>query len=348
MLRPEVALLVFLSVVLAAAAVLWPRRGLAARLLALRRYTERVRIEDALKHLYNCEYASHPCGVESLAGVLEVPRNVAVRLFARMEARGLGVLAGQDLRLTEAGRTYALHVLRSHRLWERYLADETGVRPSEWHDHADVREHRMTPADAAALAARLGHPRYDPHGDPIPAPDGAMPPASGVALTELGVGELAVIVHLEDEPREVYERLERAGLGPRMRVEVLPSSPGAVRFRCGGREHELEPMVARSVTVEPLPPESVRESGIVTLAALRPDQAARVVRLSAACRGPQRRRLLDLGVVPGTQIVAKLRSVSGDPVAYEIRGALIALRRDQAEWIQVRREPVAEAAAGGE
>jgi DtxR family Mn-dependent transcriptional regulator len=60
-----------------------------------------------------------------------------------------------------------------------------------------------------------------------------------------------------------------------------------------------------------------------------------VVRLSSNCRGAQRRRLLDLGVVPGTEIEAELPSASGDPVAYRIRGALIALRRQQAEWIEV-------------
>jgi len=60
-----------------------------------------------------------------------------------------------------------------------------------------------------------------------------------------------------------------------------------------------------------------------------------VVRLSAACQGPQRRRLLDLGVVPGTLISAEFSSPGGDPIAYMIRGALIALRRTQAELIQV-------------
>ncbi|HEX7117477.1 MAG TPA: FeoA domain-containing protein [Longimicrobiales bacterium] len=338
MVRPEVALLVFFAVTIAAAGAFWPRRGVIPRVRALRRYTDRVRTEDALKHLYHCEYAGRPCGVESLAGVLEVSRHVAVRLFARMEARGLCEWAGEDLRLTEAGRAHALHVIRSHRLWERYLADRTGVHPTDWHEQAELREHTMTPEEAAALSARLGHPRYDPHGDPIPGADGAMPPAAGVPLTELAPGDLAVIVHLEDEPREVYDRLVRTGLGPRMRLEVLEPAPGAVRLRAGGREHALEPMVARSVTVERLPAGSARDAGVETLAVLAPGEAARVVRLSATCRGPQRRRLLDLGVVPGTRITAALRSASGDPVAYEIRGALIALRREQAEWIQVRRE----------
>jgi DtxR family Mn-dependent transcriptional regulator len=59
--------------------------------------------------------------------------------------------------------------------------------------------------------------------------------------------------------------------------------------------------------------------------------------ISPACQGSQRRRLLDLGVVRGTEIVPELVSAGGDPVAYRIRGALVALRREQAEWIRIER-----------
>ena len=74
-----------------------------------------------------------------------------------------------------------------------------------------------------------------------------------------------------------------------------------------------------------------------TLADLGVGESARVIRISARCQGPQRRRLLDLGVVPGTEIVAELESAGGDPMAYRIRGALIALREEQASWVEVER-----------
>ena len=65
-------------------------------------------------------------------------------------------------------------------------------------------------------------------------------------------------------------------------------------------------------------------------------QEATVVDISAACRGLERRRLLDLGIVPGTVVRAELQSAGGDPIAYRIRGAMIALRKDQADLIYVR------------
>jgi DtxR family Mn-dependent transcriptional regulator len=68
------------------------------------------------------------------------------------------------------------------------------------------------------------------------------------------------------------------------------------------------------------------------------------VAISGACRGIERRRLMDLGVVPGTRIEAVMRSPSGDPTAYRLRGTLIAIRRQQAEKIRIRR-PDRESAA---
>ena len=79
-----------------------------------------------------------------------------------------------------------------------------------------------------------------------------------------------------------------------------------------------------------------------TLSALSPGESAAVVGIAPACQGPQRRRLLDLGLVPGTVVTAELRGALKDPVAYRVRGALIALRRQQAEWVRVDRKVAAE------
>ena len=74
-----------------------------------------------------------------------------------------------------------------------------------------------------------------------------------------------------------------------------------------------------------------------TLVDARLGETVRVLGISPACQGTQRRRLLDLGVVKGTLITAEFTAAGGDPVAYLIRGALIALRREQASWVAVDR-----------
>ena len=134
MVNPAIALILFGVLVGLLAVLFWPRRGFAVRLIQLLRMTERVRLEDALKHLYNCEYESREGTVESLAGALEISRGFAVRLVGRLEVLQLIRSDGHGLPLTEAGREYALRILRTHRLWERYLADRTNVSPVEWHE----------------------------------------------------------------------------------------------------------------------------------------------------------------------------------------------------------------------
>jgi DtxR family Mn-dependent transcriptional regulator len=244
--------------------------------------------------------------------------------------------AAQGIRLTEEGRSYALRIIRIHRLWERFLADRTGIAETEWHHEADRQEHLITTEQAEALSAQLGHPLYDPHGDPIPTPQGEMPQSRGMALSSLQPGATARIVHVEDEPDVVYRQLIAARLHPGVTIRVLEHTPDRMRIEAEMQEHLLAPVVAANLTVEPIGDLMEANAADSRLSSLTIGQEATVVDIAAACRGVERRRLLDLGVVPGTVVRADLESASGDPVAYRIRGALIALRRDQADLIYVR------------
>jgi len=337
MVDPVLALIGFGLAVLLTAFIVWPKHGLAPRLLRLSRMTERVRWEDALKHLYKCEYVDRVGSVDSTAGAVGVPRGEALGLLGRLEEQGFVRAVPEGFGLTDAGRDYALHIVRTHRLLERYLADRTGVHPEDWHGEAERREHDYSPEARESLAARLGHPVYDPHGDPIPTATGELPPRSGIPLTALEPGAVASIVHLGDEPREVFEALNRIGLSPLMTLRVLESAPGEIRFEVSGTEHSLPASVARSITVEDLPGADLTEAVPDTLADVGQGETVRVLGIHSGLQGPQRRRLLDLGLVPGTLVEAELASAGGDPVAYRIRGALIALRKDQSRWIQVDR-----------
>jgi DtxR family Mn-dependent transcriptional regulator len=344
MIDPARALLAFAVLVLVLAVIVWPRRGLVAHALRLARLTQRARIEDALKRIHESEYAGQPCTIDSVAGWLQLTRSRTMQLLSRLQVLGLARVEGDQLRLTDAGRGEALRVLRSHRLWERYLADRTGVPAGEWHDEAEQREHTLTPEAVQRLASAMGDPRYDPHGDPIPTADGEVPPRAGVALSALVPGQRASVVHLEDEPRDVYEQLLAAGLAPGTMLEVLERTPEHVRFAAEGAEHTLGSVTAMNVSVV-LPRGRVAGPGPADpLSSLEPGESATVVGIAPGCQGPQRRRLLDLGLVPGTVVTAELRGALRDPVAYRVRGALIALRREQADWIRVDRRVAAETA----
>jgi DtxR family Mn-dependent transcriptional regulator len=301
--------------------------------------TERILAEDALKHIYKCQVKSRRPTVESIAGALQVSPGEVTSLLHKMATHHLLQLADGEFRLTPAGEEYALQVIRAHRLWERYLADETGFPEDEWHVRADRQEHELSPADTEALSARLGHPIHDPHGDPIPSAAGDFVPHGGQPLTSLSSGEVARIVHLEDEPPVVYAQLVAEGVHPGMEVLVTDVTPRRIRFVAEGEEHILAPILAANISVEPLSPEQATGIGPNEhLADLKIGEVGRVISISPACRGLERRRFMDLGILPGTVIKAQLVSPSGDPTAYLIRGALIGLRREQAGLINITRE----------
>lgn len=337
MVEPAVALLGFLVSVLMVAGLVWPRWGLLSRIVRLKRLGARIQIEDALKHALNAELADQRASVDSLAGVLQIPRAQAHTVFQRLSELGLARIEATGVVLTSDGRAYALRVLRTHRLLERYFADRTGVAPAEWHDLAEAREHALTEAEVEALAARMGQPAYDPHGDPIPTAAGRLPPKQGVALGALAPGETALVVHVEDEPVSVFHRLLALGVNVSVPIKMVRSEPNEIEVLVGGTPRRLDPLVATSITVERVAEAAGHTVLFERLDALKSGEAAEVVQISPAVQGPQRRRLLDLGLLPGTRVEAEMLSPSGDPMAYRIRGALIALRRPQAQGIYIRR-----------
>ncbi len=346
MVDPTFALLAFAVLGTVAILVFWPRVGIAARLVHSARITERVLLEDALKHVFTCESIGRICSVESLAGQLSVSTGKAATLLSHLAESEL--VSSEELgpRLTLAGRESALRLVRAHRLWERYLADRTGVPAGEWHARAEQVEHTLSEEDTDALASRLGHPAWDPHGDPIPTPGGELPEIDRLTLAGVEPGRTVEIMHLEDEPREIYDALIADGLGLGAHLDVVSRSEQIVQLYAGGRDWSMSGVVARNVSVRVLPEGACADAPVQTLEDLELGDFGRVIGISPACQGSQRRRLLDLGLVKGTEIEAELVSAAGDPVGYRIRGALIALRGDQAAWVRIERVEASVQASG--
>lgn len=346
---PLLNLIVFVLGGALAAAVFWPGRGLFARGRRSRGLASRVALEDALKHIYNHEVREDTCTLASVAGALEISASRAVTLVERMQHRGLARIVDGRILLTEEGRRYALEVVRAHRLWERYLADETGVDPLEWHDRAEKQEHALTPDDTNALAERLGNPRFDPHGDPIPAADGSVGGETQLPLTVLQPGERAVVTHLEDEPPVVFAQIMALGIYVGMSVRMDARTEQRVVFDADGRKVVLAPLLAGNISIRRVESDEGVAQATATLAALEPGQSADVIRVSPACIGLERRRLMDLGIVAGTRVGYERRGLTGGLSAYRVRGALIALREEQARMISVTNiAPAPPLAAGSE
>lgn len=337
--EPLVALLGGVLLVALLAYFFWPRRGVLSRWQRSHQIRDRVRAEDALKHIVKAEMDGRRPTLQSLAGTLQVNLNRAAGVIADLQQRGLLELPQSEMRLSAEGRRYALNVVRAHRLWEQHLAERTGVAEAEWHRQAERQEHFISAEQARRLDAQLGHPRFDPHGDPIPTAEGELMSPAAATVASIAINQTARIVHIEDEPEAVYAQITAAGLCPGMIVRVVENSPHRVRLWTQGEEAVLAPVVASNISVVPVHAEDAPETDTGrSLSSLQPGQPATVVRLSPRCRGAERRRMMDLGILPGTRILAEFHSPAGNLTAFRVRDAMIALRREQSDLIQVRAE----------
>ena len=298
--------------------------------------TRRIQLEDALKHLLDCDESSRGATVDSLAGALSQPRHKAAEVLGRLRARNLAHAAKDSHHLTKDGRLYALQVVRTHRLYETWLARETGTPPDKWHEVAHKAEHHLAPADVDALANKLSNPRFDPHGDPIPTRDGKLPKRALSALASWPDGNSACIAHIEDEPAILFAKTQLLGLAPGTRIDnPRHLNDGSIEADVEGRCITLPAAITPLIHVDSPAPDELLPIGLHRLSDLAVGSTAVVHGLAPSCAGAERNRLLDLGVTPGTPIRCEFTSPLGSPRSYTIRNTLIALRSYQAERVLV-------------
>ncbi len=185
--------------------------------------------------------------LQSVAGQLEIGIERAAVILNELVQRGLVVFRNEEYRLTPDGKDYAIHIIRAHRLWERYLADQTGIEEVEWHPKAEKLEHQLTPEQTDALSAQLGNPTHDPHGDPVPSAEGKLRALEGQSLLSFQPGQHGRISHLEDEPASVFTQLISEGFYPGMEFSVISLSTVNVQIRSEGELKTLANLVAANM-----------------------------------------------------------------------------------------------------
>jgi DtxR family Mn-dependent transcriptional regulator len=336
MVDPIMALLIAGAVCLGAYFIFWPEKGVIARMRWSKKTVKRVLMEDALKHIYNCEEENITCTFHSLASSLTREESQLNPIIKRLESLGLLAISGQGFQLTTQGRTYALRIVRTHRLWERYLAEETSVPETAWHEQAERKEHTFTEEDANRISRQLGYPRYDPHGDPIPTASGDLPPQRGRQLNDFSEGDIVQVIKIEDKPPAAYAEIIDKGIFLDVQIEILKKVHNSIHLLVTGKAQTLPVFLTKNITAQTAAEELKIVEPPQSLSSLKTGEEGEVLGISRACRGAQRRRLMDLGIVPGTLISMAMASAGGDPKAYNIRGAMIALREDQADFIHIQ------------
>src|SRR4051794_23911326 len=151
-----------------------------------------IAVQDYAKAIYALEQREDAGGAVStnaLAERMGVTAASASAMVKRLDGLGLVThVPYRGVQLTPAGTKVALEILRHHRLLELYLAETLGVPSDRVHDEAEVLEHVLSEELEELIAAKLGDPTHDPHGDPIPTRDGRIAEATSTALRDLVPG----------------------------------------------------------------------------------------------------------------------------------------------------------------
>ena len=210
-------------------------------------------VEDYLKAIYALETRLRaPVPTTGLAERLGVTSGSVSGMLRRLAE--LGLVSHEPYRgvtLTEEGRRIALRTLRNHRLLELMLVELLDVPWDLVHREAELLEHALSDELADRIAAKLGDPTVDPHGDPIPAADLSLTEAETKSLDDLELGDSASFTRVSDADPEMLRYLADRGIVPGVVLTVTGRQPfgGPLTVRVGDEEHHLGRQLAGAMRV---------------------------------------------------------------------------------------------------
>jgi DtxR family transcriptional regulator, Mn-dependent transcriptional regulator len=211
-------------------------------------------VEDYAKAIYTLERRRDaPVGTTALAERLGVAPSSVTAMLHRLAEMGLVMHEPyRGVRLTPAGERLALEVIRHHRLIEAFLVEALGMPWDRVHDEAEVLEHYISEDLERLIAARLGDPRIDPHGDPIPGPELDVAADNTAPLIDLEPGRVARFARVSDSDPEMLRYLDELGIRPGASISLSGVEPfgGTVRVEVDGAEHGLGAELAEKMRVE--------------------------------------------------------------------------------------------------
>ena len=184
-------------------------------------------VEDYVKVIYSfTEWQERPITSSQLATRLGVANSSVSEMVRKLKAQGLVIHRPYSaVRLTEQGQALALAMVRRHRLLETYLVQELGYSWDEVHDEAELLEHAVSDTFIERMSAKLGNPSRDPHGDPIPAPDGTVVMPAAYRMSDLDAGHEGRITRISDDNPDLLRYLSEQRIGLDSRVLVRGRKP---------------------------------------------------------------------------------------------------------------------------
>jgi DtxR family Mn-dependent transcriptional regulator len=213
-------------------------------------------VENYAKAIYALQQRSDTVTTNAIAERLGVTAASASGMIKKLDSLGLvSHVPYKGVELTDDGERLALEVIRHHRLLELYLAESLDVPWDRVHAEAEVLEHVLSEELEELIAAKLGHPTVDPHGDPIPTADLVIEERPTSSLADLNPGARATFVRISDSDPEMLRYLADRGIAPGDEFEVIDKQPfdGPTFARFGDDVHVLGGALARAMRAEVAP-----------------------------------------------------------------------------------------------
>ena len=211
-----------------------------------------VAVQDYAKAIYALETRDGAASTTALAERLNVRPASVSGMLRKLTALGLVVHEPyRGVGLTDRGRAVALEVIRHHRLLELFLVESLGMSWDEVHAEAERLEHVLSEQLEALIAAKLGNPTLDPHGDPIPSLELTIADDQSRSLYALEPGEQGTFVRVSDADPAMLRFLSERGIAPGVRIEAIERQPfdGPLYVRVGDDVHVLGALLARAMRV---------------------------------------------------------------------------------------------------
>ena len=307
-------------------------------------------IQMYLVSIARLEREGQPVALSRLADTLGISPVSANQMCRKLQDQGLVAYTPyKGVSLTPEGEQLAARILRRHRLWEVFLVEHLRMSWEEAHEAACRLEHATPDRVVERLDEFLGHPRVNPQGEPIPSSSDDFPRIVLRPLAEMEAGQSGHFVRCTaDETTCAF--LVGQGLRPGAPFQVVAVAPESLLIEVDGRRVALSRSLAAMLQVEP----DGRQAGGGAVPSREPskDEGGEPIRmpLDQLAVGQQgiiiriggeahlRRRLLDMGIVPGETVTVERVAPLGDPVEFTVKGYHLSLRKSEAAQILVELE----------
>jgi DtxR family Mn-dependent transcriptional regulator len=208
-------------------------------------------MQDYLKAIYKLQQNRVAVSTSEIADRLHVSAASATNMVKRLaHLKMVSYAPYRGFTLTAAGKRTALEIIRHHRLVELYLARELRISLDKVDSEAERLEHVLSEDVEARMAATLGDPTLDPHGDPIPSINGTVRDVRYPTLDRLSAGETGVVTRVSDRSPAVLRQLSRLGVLPGVVLKMLGRRSGGCQVEIAGRSLRLPKAVCEGVYIQ--------------------------------------------------------------------------------------------------